>query len=349
MSESMTAVEIEDVLSSIRRLVSEDLRPTHKLVSAALKNGASKLILTPALRIVSDERLALPERGDAYDDDRDLATVLHDIEVEDAGEVEDVGEVEDAGQSADIVPVFGSVRSHEHLDKDEQDRQFGGDNASSDANFLATAMSRINGLSSGESVEVSQGQSDRIEAVVAAVGAAVGPDEWEVDGGDPAPQTESWGDTVWSSAEAPADDALAKSDANVVLLLETPIAVTNRQDAAETPPQDGQSGGDLQQNPRDDAPSLIGADNIVFNDDILSQPAASATNEAVSPDDAAEFDDSTEFLNEDILREIVRDMIREELQGTLGERITRNVRKLVRAEVNRALAAHDYGDRVSLG
>ena len=41
------------------------------------------------------------------------------------------------------------------------------------------------------------------------------------------------------------------------------------------------------------------------------------------------------------LPENVRDLIREELQGGLGERITRNVRKLVRAEIARALAAQD--------
>ena len=44
-------------------------------------------------------------------------------------------------------------------------------------------------------------------------------------------------------------------------------------------------------------------------------------------------------LDEDALHEIVRTLIREELQGALGERITRNVRKLVRAEINRALTA----------
>lgn len=44
-------------------------------------------------------------------------------------------------------------------------------------------------------------------------------------------------------------------------------------------------------------------------------------------------------LDEDALYEIVRTLIREELQGALGERITRNVRKLVRAEINRALTA----------
>ena len=48
------------------------------------------------------------------------------------------------------------------------------------------------------------------------------------------------------------------------------------------------------------------------------------------------------MVDEDVLNEIVRDLIREELQGALGERITRNVRKLVRAEINRALASRPY-------
>lgn len=43
-------------------------------------------------------------------------------------------------------------------------------------------------------------------------------------------------------------------------------------------------------------------------------------------------------LNEDILREMVRDIVRQELQGALGERITRNVRKLVRREIQRSLS-----------
>lgn len=46
-------------------------------------------------------------------------------------------------------------------------------------------------------------------------------------------------------------------------------------------------------------------------------------------------------LDEEALQEIVRLMIRDELQGDLGERITRAVRKLVRAEINRALVSRD--------
>ncbi|HSF63440.1 MAG TPA: hypothetical protein VLA78_03575 [Paracoccaceae bacterium] len=47
-------------------------------------------------------------------------------------------------------------------------------------------------------------------------------------------------------------------------------------------------------------------------------------------------------LDEEALREIIRDVIREELQGQLGERMTRNIRKLVRAEVQRALTVRDF-------
>jgi hypothetical protein len=46
-------------------------------------------------------------------------------------------------------------------------------------------------------------------------------------------------------------------------------------------------------------------------------------------------------LDEAALQQIIRHLIHEELKGALGERITQNVRKLVRAEINRALAAHD--------
>ncbi|HMO07255.1 MAG TPA: hypothetical protein PKD10_06350 [Paracoccaceae bacterium] len=58
------------------------------------------------------------------------------------------------------------------------------------------------------------------------------------------------------------------------------------------------------------------------------QPALIATTEDV--------------LDEAVLREIVRAVLREELQGQLGERITRNIRKLVRAEVYRSLTLRDF-------
>ncbi len=56
-------------------------------------------------------------------------------------------------------------------------------------------------------------------------------------------------------------------------------------------------------------------------------------------DPAEAADDIT--YDEELLRDLVRDIIREELAGHLGEKITRNVRKLVRAEIAQALAVRE--------
>ncbi len=47
------------------------------------------------------------------------------------------------------------------------------------------------------------------------------------------------------------------------------------------------------------------------------------------------------LIDEEALRDMVAGFVREELQGVLGERITRNVRRLVRREIERALAMRD--------
>ncbi|MEP1613839.1 MAG: hypothetical protein ABJL72_18205 [Roseobacter sp.] len=45
-------------------------------------------------------------------------------------------------------------------------------------------------------------------------------------------------------------------------------------------------------------------------------------------------------IDEEMLRQMVAKIVRSELQGALGDRITRNVRNLVRREIQRALEAH---------
>jgi hypothetical protein len=59
--------------------------------------------------------------------------------------------------------------------------------------------------------------------------------------------------------------------------------------------------------------------------------------DVVSPADPE--DDPTLLQDEDVLRALIRDVLREELQGVMGERVTRNLRKLIRAEIARALTA----------
>lgn len=57
-------------------------------------------------------------------------------------------------------------------------------------------------------------------------------------------------------------------------------------------------------------------------------------------DFAQDFDDD-QIIDEAALRQLVGEIVRSELQGELGERITRNVRRLVHREIMRALAARD--------
>ena len=54
------------------------------------------------------------------------------------------------------------------------------------------------------------------------------------------------------------------------------------------------------------------------------------------------FDAEETVVDESALRELIATIIREELQGALGERITRNVRKLVRSEIHRALTSREF-------
>lgn len=61
--------------------------------------------------------------------------------------------------------------------------------------------------------------------------------------------------------------------------------------------------------------------------------------------DAAKAADGIEIgggIDDVALREIVAEIVRSELQGELGERITRNVRKLVRREIYRAMMTRDF-------
>ncbi|MBI1493379.1 hypothetical protein [Halocynthiibacter styelae] len=47
-------------------------------------------------------------------------------------------------------------------------------------------------------------------------------------------------------------------------------------------------------------------------------------------------------MDEDKLRDLVADVVRQELRGALGERITRNMRKMVRREIYRTVSSRDF-------
>lgn len=52
--------------------------------------------------------------------------------------------------------------------------------------------------------------------------------------------------------------------------------------------------------------------------------------------------DAEALWDEEALRDLVAEVVRQELQGALGERITRNVRRMVRREIQQALTLKDF-------
>ena len=72
---------------------------------------------------------------------------------------------------------------------------------------------------------------------------------------------------------------------------------------------------------------------------LLLQP--SQTVRAVTP--APDTPGEAPFRDEAALRALISEVVRQELAGDLGERMTRNVRRLVRREIQQALASDRFG------
>ncbi len=318
MSEPLSAVEIEDVLSSIRRLVSEDLRPASRgmgpSAAVAVADVAKPaLILTPALRVVPDapgphgglgvEQVSPPPHGEP---------------------------VLDQVAPPPICEVVASVGAA--VPPQEWEPETG------DAPVAAYPV-------------WTEAAWDTVDepAAVAAPGPVFADDMAFVTLSDTIVLESSAGDAMHAAPEESAGWAQVDEDEADPVLLQAPGVVAHGPDAegpdAEGPDGDAPAGdapgGDwaddaMAQRPAPtevDAEWLSRAEAEVIAG--LEQREAMARGATVEP-----LPDEPEMsFDEEALRDLVRDLIREELQGHLGERITRNIRKLVRAEIARALAA----------
>ena len=286
MSEPLSSTEIEDVLSSIRRLVSDDLRPLHRsgrsgpMAAHDAPPAAGKLILTPALRVVAEIESPPPERSAPY-------------------------------------------RLH-----------------------LGTPA---------------RTPSAGLDQVVASVGAAVDAQatEWEAETGDAAPfvavpQHDDWQDTdaaavVVYDGPAQPDDVQDVLHANVS---GDEIVFQSSETSAQMPGW-AQQESDMADDPEDtEAPTLnFGTIELdpAWADAAEASVIATLAADVIEDDPAdtdtdtgTDYDDQPMVFDEDVLRELVRDILREELAGRMGERITRNIRKLVRAEIARSFATQKF-------
>ena len=71
-------------------------------------------------------------------------------------------------------------------------------------------------------------------------------------------------------------------------------------------------------------------------------PLTSPEPKSRSSASAAVFVDSIDFNDTKNLQELISEIVHSELQGKFGDRITRNVRKLVHREIKRALASRNF-------
>jgi hypothetical protein len=157
---------------------------------------------------------------------------------------------------------------------------------------------------------------------VATIGAAVPQEGYELETGDEsliAADVPTWPASAWVAPEVMAAVEPAE------------VAEVAGDWAAEAVPEAGMVHLDDDDAPTPDEEAAMAAWADKAEADVMARLEA---------DEQAAAGGATTF-DETVLRDVVRDLIREELQGALGERITRNVRKLVRAELNRALAVHD--------
>jgi len=365
MSEPVTHAEIEDVLSSIRRLVSEDGRDSILAgVPAPARKSPPRLVLTPSLRVaevaletekdfaskdVVAENAAGQQSESQFDEisvktetdfdgadfgslqgaepEVDISAFEDEIEIG-AGAISDEviaddAAVEPSSQGDDVV-----LQSAETVVEDTAEPQ--AENAMSeneqptdapwhdpDATLFAAAgvgdLLAEGGAEAADEVKSAVSFAEKIAALEAVIGQADG--EWEPDGesgednSGTVVETLAWEDIEEETIQAPDVDA-----ADDVVDVSPHAASEPEIDPSEFEQPDG------------DALDASRVAEQAVADEVLGGLTADET-----------------IMDEESLRELVADIVREELQGALGERITRNVRKLVRREIHRALAVQDLG------
>ncbi|WP_298678911.1 hypothetical protein [uncultured Lentibacter sp.] len=378
MSDPVTNVEIEDVLSSIRRLVSESGGAAHQRAAAhppsptpgELAHSADsadagaraevpqtgfsqdaepqadqdsgadipvsdKLVLTPAQRVSAPnpdsapEQDTAPEQPSAAEPAMPENTVPENMPPEDAAPEDTAPEdtaPEDTAPEAAAPEMAGSDAAEQQEEARQEDAPDAAESASD------TGAEPVSDAATEQSLKA------RLETLESAVSNQV--ENWE----DVSENALPWEDletpdsAVFGLAGYLEDDTPPQAN---------PAPDTAEQSAQEDPAQDDPAQDEPAQDepaPEDPAPEDPAPKDPALADPAQTGPHAPDRDAAPGQNGGTGFDflegDET-LLDEDMLREMVAEIVRQELQGALGERITRNVRKLVRREIHRALIAQD--------
>ncbi|WP_238368243.1 hypothetical protein [Mesobacterium pallidum] len=387
MAESASNSEIEDVLSSIRRLVSQDIRRGDGSTAMA---EPEKLVLTPALRVeAQDEAVDLDDDGSETDVSAlDAGWSGAPAGADDEFEFDDDTDEPpfDWDDDTHVAEVQESVYDEPEIAAPEAEA------AQAEPSFprqsaLQAKIAELEALIGDrqEDWEPDAGADDVAESVEAMEWDDQGPSEAQVDAPDWDEVEAQVDEPEWDQAEA-AWDGETEADEDAAEAFAEDVAEYVIEDAVELPPEEeaqeaeaatvAPDHGDawdvdplappaeaaVPQSEPMDAPAAVDAsDEAEGRDEALAEEAQASTPHVAGfarteqrlhlSDGSAARDDEDDdidlfaednLLDEETLREMVADIVRQELQGALGERITRNVRKLVRREIHRALNSQDF-------
>lgn len=389
MSEPLSTNEIEDVVSSVRRLVSPEARP--RTMSRDL--GLDRLILTPSLRIVAEqpasgpmivklETVAKKSRPGARKPNAgkgqavaDTMTAAPSAAMTDERATEDPGLVfspaipslaemalraEDAeliigDDSEPLVPPRSAGRKAKSATGTAGKASAGAKSAKEaapGAKIKAANRTTAKPVASAAEPVTGQPKAERPVERKPAVERAVSAGATGVRQGD-ARRGEARRDRGRPSATKPATSVPGAGKAAEEKPARKPVAAKRVTDPALAEPEvipalaapEAVQSAVLEAGP-EAALTLVAveASLIVPAEAVITEGAAQSPDPHPMAGNAGPFLTDGEgnpisILDEEELMLILRRVIREELQGVLGERITRNVRKLVRAEIARALTA----------
>lgn len=363
MPDPLTNREIEDVLSSIRRLVSEAEQAEQEAPGG---QKPELFLLTPALRVDPDPApsgASGPAAGDAPETAPSAAEIppfrhttphllqeplaAQDFRESEAEAISQAWETElgerPQAPSADERPAGEESESAEEGGSPDPGQK---------------AAPRASAASAGEPSHPASLLEQRIAELEAAI--SLSHDEFEPDGSEPdagrmpdvrifgalgkvdpqeRPATDPAGPTPASPAAALAPEEPRSGMGETAPGLTRALQPASTHKTARREPPLQLVGGRMSQL-EDVGPEISRAGQA-------PAPEASA---GTAPDNSAEApeaevlqaDGEDIFVDEAVLRELIADVVREELQGTLGERITRNLRRMVHREVERALTLRKY-------
>ncbi len=288
MSNSGTGHNVEDMLSSVRRLVSDELP---RMPRADVPKGPAALVLT------EQQRIAPPLMGH-----NSRRKSLEDR----------IAELEAAvADSAEEYEPDGS----EDLEQHRPDR-------------IVFKPSRATTRPPAPPLRLTE------LSLVMPVSEADRPaDEVDVEGIENTPEFKA-------EAELQADVEVALTEAVTSAIAVMAEEALSGDAAFEAALSDAVGGVSIVPEPRPEADAFDALERDDFEAEPFEAEEPDVEAETVEPDVEVETVEAT-AIDASEMRPLIAAMIRDELQGDLGERITRNVRKLVRQEIQRALTVRE--------